>query len=150
MIPPKSTDEPAWLILARKDIGIREGRDDAKILAYRQFTKERPWAGTKGAGSAWCSDSCNAWLERSGVNGTRSAGAASWKRWGKASPLIPGAVVVFGPNDPDSAGTGHVGLVNKAPFGGWVEVLSGNCGNQVKLKSYRVADVVACRWPEWP
>lgn len=147
MIPPRSTDDPPWLVRAREDIGVREGRDDAKILAYRQFTKERPWAGTSGAGSSWCSDACCAWFERTGVRSTRSAGAASWRRWGRESPLLPGAVVYFGPADPDSGGTGHVGLVNAAPVDGMVEVVSGNCRNAVRLKAYLVEDVLACRWP---
>jgi len=141
------SDTPPWLALARKDIGIREGRDDAKILAYRAFTKERPWVGTKGPGSAWCSDAVNAWMERCDIRGTRNAGAASWKTWGRISLAMPGAVIVFGPHDPDAAGTGHVGLVNRVLADGWVEVISGNCGNSVKLKKYRLADAVAVRWP---
>ena len=147
MIPPRSTDDPPWLVRAREDIGVREGRDDARILAYRQFTKERPWAGTAGPGSAWCSDALNSWLGRCGVRGTLSAGAASWKRWGRESDVVPGAIVVFGPHDPDAAGTGHVGIVDAPPVGGKVAVVSGNCGNAVRRKIYDVADVVACRWP---
>lgn len=141
------SDTPPWLALARKDIGIREGRDDAKILAYRHFTKERPWVGTKGPGSAWCSDAVNAWFGRCEVRGTLSAGAASWRTWGRACQPAPGAVIVFGPHDPDAAGTGHVGLVSRVLADGWVEVLSGNCGNSVRLKRYRLADAVAIRWP---
>lgn len=150
MIPPCSEDIPEWLRLALLDIGVREGRDDARILGYRKYTKERPWVGTSGRGSAWCADFVSAKLEESGVRSTRSAGAASYKRWGKECEPKPGAVVVFGPHDPDAAGTGHVGFIRAFPVGGLVEVCSGNCANQVKLKKYRVADIVACRWPEFP
>lgn len=147
MIPPGSTDDPPWLQEAIRDLGVREGKDDTRILAYRAFTKARPWAKTSGAGSAWCSDAACAWFERAGVASTRSAAAASWKRWGRDSGLLPGAVVVFGPHDPDAGGTGHVGIVSRAPVGGMVEVISGNCGNAVRRKLYPVSAVVACRWP---
>ncbi len=146
---PTTDIAPEWLRLARLDIGIREGKDDAKILAYRAYTKERPWAGTSGAGSAWCSDACNAWMERAGVKGTRSAGAASWRRWGKACEPRVGAVIVFGPSDPDAAGTGHVGLIDRVE-GEWVWVLGGNQSNAVNVRKRRLADAVATRWPEFP
>ncbi len=150
MIPPNSTDEPAWLTHARKDLGVREGRDDTRILGYRAYTKERPWAKTSGKGSAWCADFVSAKLEETGVRSTRSAGASSYKRWGKECEPKPGAVVFFGPNDPDAGGTGHVGFISAYPADGWVEVLSGNCRNAVRLKNYLVSDIVACRWPEFP
>ncbi len=149
MIPPRSTDDPPWLVYAREELGVQEGRDDARILSYRAATKERPWARTSGAGSAWCSDFLCHCLERCGVRSTRSAGAASWRKWGKESPLVPGAVVYFGTDDPDSGGTGHVGFVHAAPVDGWVEVVSGNCRNAVRLKRYRVDAVGACRWPDF-
>lgn len=147
-----SGDVPAWLREARNDLGVREGRDDARILAYRKYTALRPWAKTAGAGSSWCSDALCAWFERAGIASTRSAGAASWRRWGKESPLTLGAVVVFGPHDVDSGGTGHVGLIDAEPLPGdpTVAVISGNCGNAVRVKHYAIADIIACRWPTCP
>lgn len=150
MIPHGSDDTPCWLVRARREIGVVEGVNDTRILQYRTATKLRPWAKTSGPGSPWCADFAGWCLEGEGITSTRSAAAASYKTWGKPSELRAGAVVVFGPHDPDAGGTGHVGFVDTFPVDGWLWVISGNCGNAVRRKRYRVADIVACRWPEIP
>lgn len=138
---------PSWLIRARRELGVREGKNDTRILQYRSATKQRRWVGTS---SAWCADFIGWCLEQEGVSSTKSAGAASYRKYGRKSELRPGAVVFFGPRDPDSGATGHVAFVNAYPEGDYVECISGNCGNAVRLKKYLVADVLACRWPEFP
>jgi len=139
-------DTPSWLVRARRELGIREfvgKRHNPRILKYhaatrlRAVTDEVPWCS---AFVCWC-------LEQEGVRSTKSAAAASYKEWGRPSLLNPGAVVLFGKRDPDAAGTGHVGFCNDFAKDGWVEICSGNQGNRVTLKKYRVADIVSVRWP---
>lgn len=149
MIPPKSDDTPSWLVRARRELGVAEiagGRHNPRILQYhaatrlRAKTDEVPWCASF---VCWC-------LEGEGMNSPRSAAAASFRTWGRASLLNPGAVILFPKHDPDAKGSGHVGLVNAHPEGEWVEVLSGNQGNRVTLKRYRWSTAVAVRWPESP
>lgn len=149
MIPPKSDDTPSWLVRARREIGVREivgARHNPRVLEYHLSTRLR--AATDEV--AWCASFVCWCLEQEGMKSTRSAAAASYKEFGRASLLNPGAVILFGKHDPDAKGSGHVGFVNAHPEGEWVEVLSGNCNNAVRLKRYRWADAVAVRWPESP
>lgn len=146
MIPTNSTDEPSWLLRARRELGVKEivgARHNPRVLQYHQATRLKATTDE----TAWCAAFVSWCLENEGVVSTKSAAAASYKSWGRESPLVPGAVIVFGKHDPDAKGTGHVGFVNDYPKDGLVEVISGNCNNAVRLKKYRVDDVVACRWP---
>lgn len=146
MIPPKSDDTPSWLVRARRELGVTEivgGRHNPRILEYHGATRLRATTDE----TAWCA-SFVAWaLEQEGIRSTRSAAAASYKTYGRPSAPIPGAIILFGKHDPDAKGSGHVGFVNAAPVGEWVEVLSGNCNNAVRLKKYRLDAAVAIRWP---
>jgi uncharacterized protein (TIGR02594 family) len=144
---PRNAGHPAWLARALREVGVREGKDDARILQYRTATKLRPWAGTSGPGSPWCADFVGWCLEQEDVASTRSAAAASYAAYGRESGLLPGAIVLFGKRDPDAAGTGHVGFVVAEPVGGMVEVVSGNQADAVTRKLYPTSKVAACRWP---
>lgn len=149
MIPPKSDDTPSWLVRARRELGVTEivgGRHNPRILEYHGATRLRAVTDEV----AWCASFVCWALEQEGIRSTRSAAAASYKEFGRASLLNPGAIILFGKHDPDAKGSGHVGFVNAPAVGEWVEVLSGNCSNQVKLKKYRWATAVAVRWPENP
>jgi uncharacterized protein (TIGR02594 family) len=140
------SDTPSWLARARRELGVREGKDDTRILQYHQCT------GLKARSSKvpWCASYVCFCLEQEGVKSTRSAAAASYKMFGKESEVRPGAIIVFGPKDLDSGHTGHVGFVNATPKGLYVQVVSGNQNNRVTLKNYRISDAVAIRWPEFP
>lgn len=141
--PAHEDDIPGWLRRARLELGVREGKSDARIVQYHQYTGLR----AKSSSVAWCA-SFVAWaLEQEGIRSTRSAAAASYKDFGRPSDPVPGAIILFSKHDPDAKGSGHVGLVNALPDGEWIEVLSGNCANQVKLKKYRLDAAVAIRWP---
>lgn len=139
-------DTPSWLARARCELGVTEvvGKGhNPRVLQYHQATRLRaatdevPWCASF---VCWC-------LENEGIASTRSAAAKSFENWGRASLLIPGAVILFGKHDPDAKGTGHVGFVNDHAKGSFVEVVSGNCRNAVRLKNYKWADAVAVRWP---
>lgn len=136
--------EPLVLVEARKDLGIREGKDDKRIVAMHQHTGLR----AQSSKVPWCSAAVCAWFEQIGIRSTRRATAASWKTWGVECEPRPGAVIIFGKHDPDAAGTGHVGIVVDWPQGGWVEVISGNQNNAVTLKQYPLTQAVSVRWPD--
>lgn len=146
MIPPNSTDEPSWLSRARRELGVTEivgKRHNPRILQYHGSTRGR----FTDDETAWCSSFVCWCLECEGVNSTKSARAASYADWGRASELVPGAVILFSKHDPDAKGSGHVGFVNALPVGDLVQVLSGNQNNRVTLKQYPRASAVAVRWP---
>jgi uncharacterized protein (TIGR02594 family) len=149
MISIENGDTPSWLVRARREIGVREivgVKHSPRVLEYHAATHGR----FKDDETAWCSSFVCWCLEGEGVRSTRSARAASYAEFGRASLLNPGAIILFGKHDPDAKGSGHVGFVNKHPDGEWVEVLSGNCNNAVRLKMYRWSQAVAVRWPEFP
>lgn len=146
MIPPKSTDAPSWLARALREIGVREvwgAAHNPRVLQYHQATRLKAVTDE----TAWCAAFVCWCLEQEGITSTRSAAAASYITYGKACALAPGAVVVFGKHDPDAAGTGHVGFVTRILDVDHIEVVSGNCGNMVKLKAYSRDAIVAVRWP---
>lgn len=138
-----------WLDIARKELGVREivgGKHNPRVLEYHAATR----LGAKTDEVPWCASFVGWCLQQAGLESTRSAAAKSYATYGSSTFLMPGAIIVFGPHDPDAVGTGHVGFVNAMAQGAYVEVISGNCNNAVRLKKYRWADAVAVRWPTPP
>ncbi len=141
----QSNDDPPWLSIARREIGVKERPGSAhhpRILQYhastrlRATTDEVPWCA---AYVCWC-------LEQAGITSTRSAAAASYRTWGQSCELKDGAVVVFGKSDPDAAGTGHVAFCVGVD-GDDVLVLGGNQRNSVNVSRRPRSRIVAIRWP---
>ncbi len=138
-------EDPPWLARARRELGVKEVKGAghcARILQYHQATRlkaqsdEIPWCASF---VCWC-------LEGEGIRSTRSARAADYATWGKETYLEPGAVVVFGKADPDSGGSGHVGLLTGVEGDGlWI--LGGNQANAVTIALRPASRMVACRWP---
>ncbi len=100
---------PAWYTSARAEIGVREigsnrGPDIKRYITLAHVGQE---------GWPWCAIFANAMLEKSGVPGTRSAGARSFEWDSKLFvPLkgpVVGAIVTFWRQSPRS-GLGHVGF----------------------------------------
>jgi uncharacterized protein (TIGR02594 family) len=139
-----SNDQP-WMRVARADLGVKERPGSAhhpRILEYHQAT--RLHATTDEV--PWCASFVNWCLKKADYLGTQSAAAASFRTWGVACELQPGAVVVFGKSDPDAVGTGHVGFVDHFDED-WVWVLGGNQNNAVNVAKRPRKRVVAVRWP---
>lgn len=150
--PPR---EPAWLTIARAQIGVREiiGRKHspiimgwvqelgAKVLGIPVNDDETAWCGTF---MAWV-------MKRAGLSMPAIAvRAASWGRagaWGREllAPRL-GCILVF-----TRAGGGHVGIYvgeDDTHF----HVLGGNQGNSVsitRIAKNRLADG-GMRWPKGP
>lgn len=147
MIPVGSTDDPSWLVRARREIGTLEiagARHNPRILRYHLATRLR----ARSDETAWCAAFVCWCLEEEGVVSTRSAAARSYRDYGRPSELVPGAIVYFLPTDPDAGGTGHVAFVDRVDeMLGIVWVVGGNQRNAVSSAARRIADVAACRWP---
>ena len=110
--PPEipASGDPAWLKLARQDLGIREvagpGSNPAIMRAWR-YCEYDPPAGDE---TAWCSAKACEWMERSGQPSTKAPNARSWLKWGSGltKPRL-GCIVVFWRGSPTSW-EGHVAL----------------------------------------
>lgn len=134
---PKDSDHLAlWYqaALSEMESGITEysGADshNPRILEYHQTTT----LGASDDETAWCSSFVNWCVEQSGLEGTRSAAARSWLKWGK--PLkepVEGCILIL------KRGTqpwqGHVGFYAGEKHGA-ILVLGGNQRNSVNISSY--------------
>ena len=141
--------EPAWLKLARQDLGIKEvpgpGSNPAIMRAWRYCDYEPSPDDSK---TAWCSAKMCEWAERSGLPSTRAPNARSWLKWGHElkKPKL-GAVTVFWRDSP-GGWMGHVGLyIGPGDKPGTVKVLGGNQNDSVSIQDYSEAQLLGFRWP---
>lgn len=140
-VKPKS-DEPAWLVEARKHMGLREVKGlkhNATILGWVKalggwFTDdETPWCGTF---AAICMKTAGHSVP------THWYRAKAWASWGKKSIEAVGAVAVFG-----RSGGGHVGfIVGRSAKN--IYVLGGNQSNMVNIMPIARDRLLAVRWPD--
>lgn len=141
--------EPAWLALARAELGVRElpgTPDNPRIIKY--------WNDAKLASVAdgqdevpWCAAFVGAMLARSQIPHSGKANARSYEAWGRKlnSPVL-GCVVVF--SRPPHSWQGHVAFyLGSNPRAGLVQVLGGNQSDAVSIASFHMDRVVAWRWP---
>lgn len=136
-------DEPPWMRVARAELGVAEtpGTDStARIREYFRTTT----LGDQPDHVPWCSAFANFCIERAGLEGTKSALARSWMRWGvDAATLTPGCIVVLSRGEPPS---GHVGFF-AGMDGGRIRLLGGNQGNKVSVAAYDGARLIGRRVP---
>lgn len=141
--PPKAEgDEPAWLVEARKHMGLKEisgPRHNAKILGWVKklggwFTDdETPWCGTFVAA---CMQAAGKPVPKHWYR------AKDWMDWGKPCAPRLGAVAVFG-----RRGGGHVGFaVGESREN--IYVLGGNQSNAVNIMPIAKTRLLGFRWPE--
>ena len=138
--------EPAWLEVARKEIGIHElagSQHSLRILEYGQSTVLK----TTTDEMAWCSAFVNWCFAQVGINGTRSAVGRSWLKWGRSIlDPVPGCVAVL--KRGHSPRQGHVGFfVSKDPDG-HIELLGGNQKDSVCIQKFSSSQVLSYRMPE--
>ena len=135
--------EPAWLIEARKNLGVKEtkgGVHTSEVLKYWQDIKR---GGIKDDETPWCAAFVGAMLERVGVKSTRFESAKSYLDWGQLLALpVVGCIVIF-----TREGGGHVGFVVGRDTKGNLLVLGGNQGDEVNIRSFPVSRVTGYRWP---
>lgn len=141
---PGLKDDPLWLRLARRELGISEiagPEHNPRILEYHDHTSldaERDEV-------HWCSSFVNFCIQQAGLTGTRSAMARSWLKWGRPiDEPRPGCVVVLRRGKPPS---GHVGFFIKEE-NNRLFLLGGNQGDRVCIVSFPRWDVIGYRWPD--
>lgn len=86
--------------------------------------------------TAWCAAFVNASLQQAGVQGTGRLNARSFMKWGQpVNTPRPGDIAVFSRGNPNGW-TGHVGFFQGYDKNGGIQVLGGNQGNAVSIKSF--------------
>lgn len=138
--------DPAWLKLARAEIGTKEipgAQHNQAVLGY--FDKAG-FPQIDNDETAWCAAFANAMLEQSGYPGSKSLAARSFLNWGKpvAKPY-PGCIVVFWRGSP-RGWEGHVGFY-LSERGDKIKVLGGNQGNAVTAQDYPRSQLLGYREP---
>lgn len=138
------TSPPAWLIEARKHIGVKEIKGPVHNPVIVNFWKLARLAGIKNDEVPWCAGFVGAMLETVGVRSARSDSSRAYLNWGvKLDQPIVGCIVVF-----HREGGGHVGFVSGRTADGRLAVVGGNQGDMVSEATFPVDRVLGYRWPE--
>ena len=145
-LPLKADDDaPPWVKEALGELGTEEVRGkkhNARIIKYHAATTLRALDDE----TPWNSSFVNWVFAQIGIEGTKSAAARSWLRWGnKLDALRGGCVAVFSRGNQPRAG--HVGFVIDVT-NDKVLLLGGNQGNRVSVSPYPVSKLLGCRWPK--
>jgi uncharacterized protein (TIGR02594 family) len=135
-----------WYDEARKELGIREGRDDAEIL---KLFREAGHPEIDGSDTAWCAAFAGAMLQRAGYKPSGSLMARSYVGYGiqLGTPKI-GCIAVLWRGSPHSS-EGHVGFVNSFDDD-TVALVGGNQGSAgvVSIECFPRSRVLCFRWPD--
>ena len=135
--------EPAWLVEARKHIGVREipGVNHHPLIVQMWRTIKR--GGIKDDETPWCAAYVGFCLENVGIVSSRFESARSYLQWGQPlkHPAL-GCVVVLG-----RTGGGHVGFLTGVSMDGDLLILGGNQGNEVNIRKFPVSRLLGYRWP---
>jgi uncharacterized protein (TIGR02594 family) len=136
---------PIWLDLARKELGVREGRDEGEIL---QFFKDAGHQEIESSETSWCAAFVGAMLHRAGIAPSGSLMARSYLKWGNLSMGKLGAITVLWRGS-RAASTGHIGfLLSSTPDS--VTLLGGNQGaaGVVSCETFSKSRILGYRWPK--
>ncbi|MEM7037947.1 MAG: TIGR02594 family protein [Bacteroidota bacterium] len=129
--------KPNWMSVAERELGVKEivgSKHNPRVIEYHSTT------GKFGTDEVpWCASYVNWVHKQSGLSGTGSALAMSYKNWGKdlGRPAY-GALAVFS----YGGGKGHVGFV-VGEQGGKLLILGGNQSNSVKISAFSKSKIVA-------
>lgn len=145
VLAPVKHAEPAWLAIARKELGTKEiigSSHNPRVIEYHSATT----LGAKADEVAWCSSFANWCMKQAGVKGTGSAWARDWLKWGVAldKPRL-GCVVIFERNGP--GGDSHVAFY-LGETDTRVEHLGGNQSNAVTITTSAKTSLLGYRWPK--
>lgn len=125
--------------MAKSQMGVEEvpGKLHNKmVLAYHKCTSLK----APDDETPWCSSFANWVLQQCGMEGTKSAAAKSWMKWGKAlTNPIQGCIVVF-----TRKGGGHVAFFHSQDEK-FIYTLGGNQGNRVCIAAYPKARLLGFR-----
>lgn len=147
-----SMSEPAWLLAARKKMGLRETPGPANnptIMGWAKALGMKVLGIVYNADSVpWCGLFVAQCLREGGIDlGAMKVGvrAKAWAEWGTAmdpSWLVPGAILVF-----DREGGGHVAFY-VGEDGTHYHVLGGNQSDSVNIMRLAKSRCIARRWPK--
>lgn len=135
---------PPWLKVAQQELesGVTEiigGRNNPRILEYQGATK----LSADDDETPWCSSFVNFCMKEVNVQGTGSARARDWEKWGdKIDQPIIGCIAVF--TRPDGGHVGfYVGSENDK-----ILLLGGNQeGGKVSIAKRSTDRLLSYRWP---
>lgn len=117
--------------MAKSQMGIQEipgSKQEKKILEYHKATSLKATSEE----TPWCSSFANWVTKQCGVEGTNSAAAKSWMKWGKELKTpVKGCIVVF-----TRTGGGHVSFFDSQDKD-FIYCLGGNQSNSVNVSAYR-------------
>lgn len=142
---PATGSGPRWYQIARTQLGVKERAgegDNPEIVKYHRTTN-LPTSLQNQDETAWCSSFVNWCMEQAGIEGTDSASARSWLRWGQkiTTPTL-GCVVVF--RRGNNPAHGHVALFVRN-VGDEIEVLGGNQNDAVTIARYAKSRLLGYR-----
>jgi len=133
-----SAEEPAWMAVARREIGTSEilgARHNPRILQYHASSRGHIASDE----IAWCSSFINWCLAQVGLVGTQSAAAASWMHWGEScEPRLGAITVIHNPaavNTSLSRSGNHVGFLVDSASTAFI-LLGGNQSDQVRESKF--------------
>ncbi len=139
---PDSAKDPAWVVIARGELGQHEVAgpgNNPRVLQYHDETS----LNASQDSVPWCSSFVSWCLHRAGYRSTKNAWAQSYTSFGKdAGGPKYGCIVVF----KWSASTGHVGFC-VGTQGNKVLVLGGNQSDSVSIAPFAMNKIVGFRWP---
>ena len=147
--PPKITDEPPWLRIARAYLGLKEikgKKHNKQILSWWQAVGASWFRDDE---TPWCGAFVGGVLSDAGIDilpGGKAARARAWEKWGRElnGPAV-GCVVTLWRRS-KSSGNGHVffllGKRHKRLVG-----IGGNQGDAVTVANFDPARVTSYRWP---
>lgn len=126
---PAGFSSPPWMARAIQEIGIAEfpgqEKNNPRILEYLS-----PFSSASADEVPWCSAFVNWVLTHSGVGGTNSALASSWRTWGVDSNARYGAIIILIDRqkpDPGAGSGAHVAFLIRETVEKYT-VLGGNQG----------------------
>jgi len=140
-------DGTPWLTVAKRELSldvkeIKGDQDNPRIVAYHNTTN----LSANDDETPWCSSFVNFCMKEGGIDGTHSALARSWEKWGKRlNQPTTGCVVVL-ERPAGGANAGHVGFY-LGEQNNEIHLLGGNQGDKVCIAPFKKNRVIAYRWP---
>jgi len=135
---------PAWLVEAKKYIGLKEITGVKHEPLIIQWWKKIKRGGIKTDEVPWCAAFVGAMLENVGIVSSRYESAKSYLAWGsRLARPAHGCIVVF-----ERTGGGHVGFLYGYDESGRLLILGGNQGNKVSIAPFTKDRVVGYMWPK--
>ena len=136
---------PKYYEIALKDMGIHElpgVEADLRVLEYHKHTTLKATSDEV----AWCAASMCCWLEEAGIEGTHSARARDFLKWGEEiKEPIQGCIVVL--KRGKNPAQGHVGIYETSKAG-LIKVYGGNQHDSVCYAWFPKTDVLSYRIPK--